>query len=393
MKRQFRFNKRSIDALSPCPANARSKEIEYADTDVGGLRLQVNRIGRKSFLFRYQINGRKRAMKVGGYPETAIEEARNQAIEWKAMIAKGLDPQETRDEAKKSGMTYQTFYDDYLWPHILSTKRSHRSDASRFQTHILPAFSSRELSKITTLELQRFHNENKAKVAIATSNRIFELVRHSLVLAERWSLIPPGSNPAKDIKLWRENNRRERYLSRDELVRFMKSLEAERSRSAADLFRFLLATAARREEAAKMQWDHVSLERQQWHLPLGKSGKGRVIILNEMAMEILNNRPRLPENPYVFHGTRPSQSIGNPTRAWRRVLKRAHIDWRSLRIHDLRHTHAAYLTEVANLPEIAGLLGHLSISSTQRYSHLNDDRLRLCSGHVSDLMRAAAKGA
>jgi len=392
MKRQFRFNKRSIDALPPCPADARSKEIEYADTDVGGLRLQVNRIGRKSFLFRYQIAGRKRAMKVGGYPETTIEEARNKAIEWKAMIAKGLDPQEARDESKKTGMTYQTFFDDYLWPHILSTKRSHRSDASRYRGHILPVLADKELSKITTLELQRFHNENKTKVAVATSNRIFELVRHSLVLAERWSLIPPGSNPAKDIKLWRENNRRERYLSREELVRFMKSLEAERSRSAADLFRFLLATAARREEAAKLQWNHLSLERQQWHLPVGKSGKGRVIILNEMAMEILNNRPRLPDNPYVFHGTRPGQSIGNPTRAWRRVLTRAHIDWKSLRIHDLRHTHAAYLTEVANLPEIAGILGHLSISSAQRYSHLNDDRLRLCSGHVSDLMRSAASG-
>lgn len=390
MKRQFRFNKRAIEALPPCPADARSKEVEYADADVGGLRLQINRLSRKAFLYRYSINGRKRAMKIGGYPETTIEEARNKAIEWKAMIAKGLDPQEARDDAKRTGMTYQTFFDDYLWPHILSTKRSHRSDASRFQTHILPVLSARELNKISALELQQFHNKTKAKVAVATSNRIFELVRHSLVLAERWSLIPPGSNPAKDIKLWRENNRRERYLSREELVRFMKSLEAERSRSAADLFRFLLATAARREEAAKMQWSHVSLERQQWHLPIGKSGKGRVIILNEMAMEILNDRPRLPDNPYVFNGTRPGLSIGNPTRAWRRVLKRAHIDWKSLRIHDLRHSHAAYLTEVANLPEIAGILGHLHISSAQRYTHLNDDRLRLCSAHVSDLMRAAA---
>lgn len=236
MKRQFRFNKRGIDGLPPCPADARSKEIEHGDTDVGGLRLQVNRIGRKSFLFRYQINGRKRAMKIGGYPETTIEEARNKAIEWKAMIAKGLDPQETRDEAKKSGMTYQTFYDDYLWPHILSTKRSAKADASRYRGHILPALADKELGKITTLELQRFHNENKSKVAVATSNRIFELVRHSFTLAEQWALIPPGSNPARGIKLWKENNKRERYLSQDELVRFMKALEAERSQDCSRLF-------------------------------------------------------------------------------------------------------------------------------------------------------------
>lgn len=392
MKRQFRFNKRSIDGLPPCPADARSKEIEYADTDVGGLRLQVNRIGRKSFLFRYQISGRKRAMKVGGYPETTIEEARNQAIEWKAMLAKGLDPQETRDEAKKSGMTYQTFYDDYLWPHILSTKRSAKADASRYRGHILPALADKELGKITTLELQRFHNENKSKVAVATSNRIFELVRHSFTLAEQWALIPPGSNPARGIKLWKENNKRERYLTQEELVRFMKALAAERSQTAADYFRLLLATGCRAAEAAKLQWSHISMERQQWHLPIGKSGKGRVIILNEVAMEILQRRPRIEGNPYVFPGRIPGQSIGNTTRAWRRVLKRAGIDWQNLRRNDLRHTHASYLVEVASLHEIAGILGHANTSTTQRYAHLNDQRLRQCSSHVSSLMRAAASG-
>ena len=212
MKRQFRFNKRGIDALPPCPADARSKEVEYADTDVGGLRLQVNRLGRKSFLFRYQINGRKRAIKVGGYPETTIDDARNRAIEYKAMLAKGCDPQEAQDETRKTGITYQTFYDQYLWPHIASTKRSANADASRFKTHILPALGGKELGKIGPLELQRFHNANKGKVAVATSNRIFELVRHSFVLAEQWALIPAGSTPARGIRLWKENNKRERYL-------------------------------------------------------------------------------------------------------------------------------------------------------------------------------------
>lgn len=67
MKRQFKFTKKGIDALPPCPVDSASKELEFSDTEVTGLRLQVNRLGRKFFLFRYQINGRKRAMKVGGY--------------------------------------------------------------------------------------------------------------------------------------------------------------------------------------------------------------------------------------------------------------------------------------------------------------------------------------
>lgn len=389
MKRQFRFSKRSIDALPPCPADATSKEIEYSDMEVGGLRIQVNRQGRKAFLFRYQIGGRKRAMKVGGYPETTVEAARQQVVEWKALIAKGVDPQEVREEANKQGITLGEFFHQYLRAHIQSTKRSAKADFSRFANHILPVFQDRAMAKITTLELQRFHNENKARMAVATSNRVFELIRHAYNLAQLWGVLPPGVKPTDGIRLHKENNKRERYLSEDELARFMKSLAAEPARSVADYFRFLLATAARRDEARRLKWSDLRLDRQQWYLPMSKSGKGRVVILNQAAMDILEARPRLSDNPFVFPGSRRGEPLGNPTRAWQRILTRAGIDPQSTRIHDLRHTHASYLVGVASLHEIAGILGHANTTTTQRYAHLNDQRLRTASSHVADLMRIA----
>ena len=392
MKRQFRFTKRSIDALPPCPASAASKEVEYSDLEIGGLRLQVNRQGRKAFLFRYQINGRKRAMKVGGYPETTIDEARQKAIEWKALLAKGIDPQLQQDAARTTGITFREFFDLHLWPHTVSTKRSAKADASRFHNHILPVFGHREMARITTLELQRFHNDKKGEVAVATSNRIFELIRHSFNLASTWGLIPPGVRPCDSIRLHKENNKRERYIDPgEELPRLMKSLDAEPSRSAADLFRFLLATGARREEAIQAKWEHISLERRQWRMPMSKSGTARVVILNDMALDILGSRPRIQGNPFVFCGKLPGRPIGNPTRAWKRVLARAGIDPKTTRLHDLRHTHASYLVGVASLHEIAGILGHSNTVTTQRYAHLNDDRLRNASNHVADLMRTAAQ--
>lgn len=68
MNRQFRFNKKLIDTLPPHPEDVKAKESEYSDTEVAGLRIIVNRRGRKYFLLRYAFRGSKRSMKLGDYP-------------------------------------------------------------------------------------------------------------------------------------------------------------------------------------------------------------------------------------------------------------------------------------------------------------------------------------
>lgn len=48
-KSKFRFTQRAIDALPPHRADSPSKSAEYSDTEVVGLRLSVNKLGRKFF--------------------------------------------------------------------------------------------------------------------------------------------------------------------------------------------------------------------------------------------------------------------------------------------------------------------------------------------------------
>ncbi len=258
MKRQFKFSKKLIDTLPPCPADAGSKEVEYSDQEISGLRLQVNRMGRKFFLFRYQIAGRKRSMKVGGYPEVSIDDARQKVIEWRALLINGIDPQDQREEQMKASLTFKQFFDDYLWPHVQATKRSAKADESRYRNHILPKFGDREMAKITPLEWQRFHNDNKTKLAPASANRVFEVVRRSYNLAcGLWDLLPPSANTAKGIKLHKENNRRERYLSHEELQRLMPALDTAQNQMMADAFRLLLATGCRKNCRRAFKFDHL----------------------------------------------------------------------------------------------------------------------------------------
>ena len=74
--RKFKFNKRQIDALPPTPSTSKSRETEYTDESCSGLKLIVNRQGRKRFLFRYTFNKVKRSMQLGEYPGLDIPTAR-----------------------------------------------------------------------------------------------------------------------------------------------------------------------------------------------------------------------------------------------------------------------------------------------------------------------------
>lgn len=385
-QRQFRFTKKLIEALPPCPAERASKEVEYSDLDVAGLRVVVNRAGRKSFLYRYTFEGRKRATKLGNYPDIDIQAARQAAIECRIQIAKGQDPQATPTLSTPNVLTLDAFWNQHLWPHFQATKRSADADLSRYRNHIQPEFGSEDMRRISALALQQFHNKKKQSHCAATANRIMEVLQRAFNLAVLWGLV--DMNPAKSIRLHPELNRRDRYLSAEELPRFMQSLAKEKNRAVADAFLFLLATGTRREEALGAQWAHVDLEKRLWFLPHTKSGKSRYVLLNDVALEILRRRQASRRSEWVFPGTGEGK-IGNPTRAWKRVLERAQIDPASFRIHDLRHTHASYLVGVASLHEIAGLLGHSNTNTTQRYAHLNAERLRQASQHVSSLLKGA----
>lgn len=392
MKRQFKFTKKGLDGLPPCPADSASKEVEYSDLDIAGLRVQVNRQGRKFFLFRYQHQGRKRSMKVGAYPEVGIDEARQSVIAWRAMLLKGIDPQDERDEELQTGLTFQQFWEEHLQPHVLANKRSAKADISRIQ-HVLAKFGQREMAKITPMELQQFHNENLTvkKLAPASCNRIFELVRRSYNLCCKvWGLLPESANHAKGIKLFRENNKSERYLSEYEISRLMAALDKAPNQTFADAIRLLLATGCRKSEIFNLRVEHLRLEQESLYIPIPKSGRGRHVVLNAVALEIVKRRLPLARNGYLFESVRnPGQPINNATKAWTRILKVAGIDPKTTTLHSLRHTHAALLTRVCSLHEIAGILGHSHISTSQRYAHLQQGQLAQKSALVAEIMQSA----
>lgn len=368
------------------PTAPRRKKASGPDTEVAGLRIIVNRLGRKYFLFRYTFNGTKRSMKLGDYPHMDVADARHRALEHRAQIATGIDPQAVIATPEEAHLTLRSFVtDDYL-PHAYATKRSAKDDESRFR-NILPEFGDVALASLSSHAIQRLHDRLRVQGCAATANRHLALLKRCLNLAIIWGKLA-GANPVRGIRMHQENNQRHRYLSGDELRSFLDALEAEPSRSLADALRFLLMTGARRTEVLQARWDAVDLDKQQWYLPHTKNGKSRFVLLNDVAVELLRQRPRTEGNVYVFPGRNKGGPIINPYKGFQRALVRSGIT--GLRIHDLRHSFASLaINNGATLYEVQHLLGHSDSKTTTRYAHVASANLRKASAHVSAIITGA----
>lgn len=381
MSKLIRFSKRVIDALPPQPATAKAREDEYSDTEVAGLKLLVNRHGRKFFYLRYRHAGRQRSMKLGNYGDLDVADARSLALQHRALLAKGIDPQDANQT--EQGMTFRRFVDDHYVPHARVSKRSANSDESKFKTHLFAVFGHQPLTTITRQEIQRYHDELISKRAPATANRHLALLKRCFNLAILWGYLE--NNPAKGIRMHTENNQSQRFLTVEEAQRLWKALDKEENQIAATAIKLMLVTGVRREEALQARWEHIDRDRQLWHLPMTKSGRQRFVMLSETALAVLSELPNAGHGHYLFPGTKPGKPLSNARKSFLRALKAAGVA--QFRIHDLRHTFASLaINNGATLYEVQHLLGHASNKTTQRYAHLASDNLRDASSRVGALI-------
>lgn len=401
--KQLKLTTATIEKLKPCTRQGGAREDEYTDLMVSGLKLTVNRTGKKAFLLRYTLNGNKKSTKLGSYPEIGIDEARGMALEMKRQIAKGIDPGQSRQQ-RQTVLTLKAFCTESYLPWSEENKRSAEDDLSKLNTHLYTQLGAKPLDTISPRDIQQYLSYLRSTVGLApaTANRHLSLLSSIFRLAEQYELVL--KNPCKSVQKFKESNQRQRYLSAEELCRLLDAMEdtdpetGEKNRVAVAALKLLLFTGTRREEALQAEWAHIDFEKRLWFLPKTKNGKSRYVPLNDNALEVLKSLKQEPGCPYVFVSPKMKpqasgsgqqhQRLNTPVKTFQRLLAKAGIT--DFRIHDLRHTFASLaVNNGTSLYMVQQLLGHASPTTTQRYSHLTDNRLLEASNQVAGTVRNA----
>jgi integrase/recombinase XerD len=201
------------------------------------------------------------------------------------------------------------------------------------------------------------------------TRRIPRDIRPSAVAPKLWSRLPKSLNPS----------------AVNALLEAAATGTDPRSRRDRAILETLYATGCRVSELCGLTLDRVSLD-DAFVRCLGKGNKERIVPLGARAIVALREwlatgRPAFstPAHPTAALFLTPKGQAIDRVAVWsivKTAAKRAGIPARGVSPHVLRHSFAIHLLENgADLRAVQELLGHASVATTERYTHVDKQRL------------------
>jgi integrase len=406
-----RLNKRTLDLLEPDP----TKRAVVWDDQLKGFGVRIEPSGRKSFIVRYRPGGggrgaSQREIVLGRYGVLSADEGRQAAKKLLAEVGAGTgaDPVEDKRKARRAETVNQLFefYLNVYAPSVGLRASTIEGAETSFRLYVSPHIGTMKVADVAPSDLRRLHSavlaqagktviartlgkfkkatpdERKAAQAAIPknvgryqANRVLAVVSKAMSLAVENGWRP--DNPATFVKAIPED-KRERYMSDDELRRFMAACDAYEDQNASNALRLLLYTGARLREVLEATWDQFDLETGVWTKSSShtKQKKAHRLELEGVSLDLL--RAMRAQSPFLNH-LFPGASFTAPRvglqRPWRWIRNHAKLE--GVRIHDLRHTLASVMISTGTPLAVVGkALGHTRPATTARYAHIAEKAQR-----------------
>ncbi|MET0015016.1 MAG: integrase arm-type DNA-binding domain-containing protein [Sedimenticola sp.] len=344
-----------------------------------GLYLQVSPTLSKSWVYRYEMNGKERRHGLGSYPTHSLEDAREAAKACRRLRKNGIDPIEYSQELKTQralekakGVTFSDCAEKYIETHKSSWKNAKHAQQweNTLDTYAKPVIGDLSVQDVDVgliLQILEPIWNKKTETATRVRQRIESILDWATARGYR-----DGENPAR----WRGHldkllPRRSKVqkvihhpaMPYSKVPQYYQGLRKQET-IAARALAFIILTAARSGEARGSSWDEIDLDAGVWTLPPErmKAGRQHRVPLTKEAIHILEQVKPYSQDSFVFPGMKKGKGISEA--ALRKHLKDTHPD---LTIHGFRSSFRDWCAEQTSYPrEVAeAALAHVVRDRTE----------------------------
>ena len=301
-----------------------------------------------------------------------------------------LKERRKRAEAERKQKERQAITFGNVWEkeYLPQAKADRGEDAlireeSIYNLWIKPVIGNKPMIEIAPVHLEKMKsNMRKEGKAARTIQYTLAIIRQVFNHAKRRDLFT-GDNPVQKVKMPSEDNRRTRFLSRDEADSLLKEIY-RRSPDCYEQSLLSLHTGMRAGEIFALTWGAVDLANGVLTLKNTKNGRTRAAYLTERAKQTLQaRRPANPDPDQLVFPGRGGVKIKQVSDSFNRAVNKLGLnegvtDPRDKVVfHTLRHSFASWLVMAGtDLYVVKELLGHSDFKMTSRYAHLGENHLQ-----------------
>lgn len=308
--------------------------------DGGGLYLQVTPQASKSFLFRYTFNNKPQTLGLGSINSLSLADARELAQRQRSLVQKGVDPkvEREREKARQNTAIEQTFQwcaDEYIEAHKEDWKNAKhiyqwRQSLAHFAYPTMGLLPVKDVDVHAVMAVLKPIWRSKTETATRLRGRIERILGWAAVNGyrssenpARWTaylseLLPKPSKVAKVVHYPAVPHR--------DIAQFLLDMRMQKDGMGIRALEFLTLTASRTGEVIGAQWGEFDLEGKVWTVPAERMKGQRIheVPLSQRAVDIIKGITHLPDEKYVFRGTKHGTHISNMTML--NVMKRMKLE-------------------------------------------------------------------
>jgi len=321
----------------------------------------------KTYWYQFQINGKR---------IRASADTTNKHVALQAEAARRLASADGREVSKRSGDNLRDVFAEFLsWAASHIKPRTHQR--YRVSGKRLGAFFVNErLQELNTARVAAFTLERSRECSNAGLNRDLACLRTFF----NWCIRMGYLTEKPYIKLLPEGPGNMRIVSHEEERAYLDQADS----LLADVATIMVETGMRPGEVFAIQGNHVNLKAQYVFIPSGKTKFARrTLPLTQRANETIFRRMPISCRQYTNNGSKrfamgvfkDDPRLLFPAKAAHQIVMRRHkaickrlgLDFR---LYDFRHTYGSRMAMAGvDLMTLRELMGHSSITITQRYCH------------------------